>query len=329
MPSSSASTASSASSAAAPMVIEGENDATSANDGWSYALQDRLNAFRQGQTADNSTLNLSFLGLSSLSADIFNGIGHITRLELAGNRLQTLPNEIANLTCLTHLDLGMNAIGDLPDSMARLSKLKFLSLFRQQLADDPRASPLVEVPRCIASLSQLETLVLSDNALSRLDPGLGDLSELRELMASNNKIVDLPMSFSGLHNLTSLSLIHNKLTNFPAVLEKLLSLTEIYLAGNDISSLKGLSGPENLEKSTNHWKILDLEANRINTLDHVWKIAPGCQIFLYGNTITQTSLGKRPANREADRSQALKAQHPGIEVDSYENVMTQNQMNDA
>ena len=58
-------------------------------------------------------------------------------LDLAENRLRSVPRGVWDLSALTMLDLGHNAIGEIPDDAGRLERLRFLYLAENSLGRLP------------------------------------------------------------------------------------------------------------------------------------------------------------------------------------------------
>ena len=83
-----------------------------------------------------SDCSLQFLYLPNNQIDYLPSI--ITRLpliylDLLGNNLQTLPNNIGDFKLLEELNVSSNSIDILPDSICTLPKLKFLYLSQNKL----------------------------------------------------------------------------------------------------------------------------------------------------------------------------------------------------
>jgi E3 ubiquitin-protein ligase LRSAM1 len=85
-------------------------------------------------------------------------------LYLQQNKLKSLPSNLGNLTKLTTLNLSENALKEVPVSLSSLSSLKTLDL---------RSNPkLKKIPKEIAALRCLETLLLDETAISYPDSSI-------------------------------------------------------------------------------------------------------------------------------------------------------------
>jgi hypothetical protein len=99
------------------------------------------------------------------SAQATTGGGGLRHLFLGGNRLTSLPAELARLTRLENLSLGHNQFDSVPPVVYALTSLLSLSLNHNAIAavDDGN-----DDGRSFARLSRLRTLDLSHNALTEL-----------------------------------------------------------------------------------------------------------------------------------------------------------------
>lgn len=59
---------------------------------------------------------------------------HLNKLDLSGNQIKGLPENIGNLTNLKHLNLSHNQIATLPPSLGHLKNLKHLDLRNNNLS---------------------------------------------------------------------------------------------------------------------------------------------------------------------------------------------------
>lgn len=66
---------------------------------------------------------------------------HLNKLDLSGNQIKGLPENIGNLTNLKHLNLSHNQIATLPPSLGHLKNLRHLDLRNNNLS--PKFSDIV------------------------------------------------------------------------------------------------------------------------------------------------------------------------------------------
>ncbi|MBN1145714.1 MAG: leucine-rich repeat protein [Anaerolineales bacterium] len=129
--------------------------------------------------------------------------GHVRSLELTGAGLETLPEEIGQLSQLAWLYLGGNRLTRLPPEIGQLGQLQALDLSDNQLE---------ELPQEIGQLNNLQALHLGGNRLARMPETIGQLSNLRELALHDNRLTQLPEQIGELASLRSLTLDGNPLS---------------------------------------------------------------------------------------------------------------------
>ena len=167
-------------------------------------------------------------GISSLSANVFKGMGAVTGIFLGTNKLSEVPADVfSGLSQLVMLDLSNNQLKSVPvDLFSGLSKLSTIYLDQNQLVSIPTG--------LFSGLVALSTLSLEGNELTDLPVGLfHDQLLLSNLNLINNKLKSLPPgTFSGLNKLIHLSLRHNQLTTLNTGFSDLSALTSLDLNYN-------------------------------------------------------------------------------------------------
>lgn len=222
--------------------------------------------------AVSSLTKLEKLDLSSnqLSGEIpvaISGLNHLVRLDLSNNRFTgDLTAALLSLPNLNEISLGNNEFdfADIETFLQNFPNIKILDLSH---------IGLTAVPQKISSLSQLESLNLSNNLISKNFKQLSTLINLKELNLSGNQLTKMPTELGTLtqiqildlsnneilSNSTSplalmkklewLSLAGNKMTDFPPELPQLTSLIHLNFSDNRISGgFENLLSLENLEQ---------------------------------------------------------------------------------
>ncbi|RZT09335.1 Leucine rich repeat-containing protein [Duganella sp. CF402] len=171
----------------------------------------------------------------------------ITRLTLRCG-LTEFPREIYALAdSLEILDLSGNALSSLPDDLPRLHKLRIIFCSDNQFTELPpvlgacpaltmvgfKANQIRHVPAA-ALPAQLRWLVLTDNDLEQLPAALGERPLLQKLMLAGNRLRALPESMAQLHKLELLRIASNRLDALPSWLLSLPRLTWLAYAGNPL-----------------------------------------------------------------------------------------------
>jgi hypothetical protein len=164
--------------------------------------------------------------------------------------LTEFPREIYTLAdSLEILDLTGNALSSLPDDLHRLHKLRIIFCSDNQFTELPaalgacpaltmvgfKANRIRHVPAA-ALPAALRWLVLTDNDIEELPAALGERPQLQKLMLAGNRLRALPASMAQLHKLELLRIASNQLTGLPDWLPTLPRLTWLAYAGNPFSA---------------------------------------------------------------------------------------------
>ena len=180
--------------------------------------------------------------LEQLRAGALQGI---TRLQLRAG-LTEFPREIFDLAdTLEILDLTGNALAALPDDLPRLHKLRILFCSNNRFTELPamlgsmpaltmvgfKANQIASVPAS-ALPPALRWLVLTDNRVEHLPDELGRRPAMQKLMLSGNRLKTLPDTMADLHQLELLRLAANAFEALPTWLTKLPRLAWLACAGN-------------------------------------------------------------------------------------------------
>ena len=221
----------------------------------------------------------------------------ITALDLNGQELTTLPEQVCQNTQLKVLLLNNNQLSTLPQSIGQLSNLQTLGLSYNQLSTLPqsigqlskckqldlRSNQLNTLPESIGQLSKCEYLDLSDNKLSSLPQSIGQLGNLKTLNlgmimlvgislleGGDNQLSTLPESIGQLSKCEQLDLRGNKLSSLPESIGQLSKCKRLYLGGNQLSTLPQsigqLSKCEQLDLSFNQLSILPQSIGNLSKL---------------------------------------------------------------
>jgi len=130
----------------------------------------------------------------------------IQKFALVELDIDTLPQDIEQLTNLNWLIISKNQLSHLPDSIGQLTNLRSLSVWDNQLSS---------LPDCLSQLTNLKLLDVTNNQLRSLPDWIGQLTNLQSLAVVNNQLSNLPKSIVQLTNLLSLELFGNPDLNLP------------------------------------------------------------------------------------------------------------------
>ncbi|KAJ5632265.1 hypothetical protein N7490_008604 [Penicillium lividum] len=199
-------------------------------------------------------LNLSNNGLTMDHIAIIMEIPSLVNLKLANNKLEGLfSSAVSSLQKLESLDLRGNALTELPEELGELKNLKTLDVGENQLSSLPFEAlsrvPLSTlnapknklrgtlIPASVDRLEKLQSLNIANNSVEIFAASETlSLPNLHTLYISVNRIKRLPC-VSSWQSLLVLSADGNKLTELPAGFVDLKNVKTVDFTGNDISRL--------------------------------------------------------------------------------------------
>ncbi|CAN6908845.1 unnamed protein product [Brassica oleracea] len=215
-----------------------------------------------GKLTNLESLYLSYMGLVGEIPSSVSSLNRLTDLRLFGNELTGSVSPLLNLSKLSLLDLSNNQFsGYFPCSLLAMPFLdrileplsKLTNLQELYLSFQNTTDPI----NFVSSLGfkSLESLDLSGNTVSRLNPGSPNL---RELYLDNCSINEFPTFIQNLPKLEYLKIANNRLKGeVPKWLWSMPSLIQLSLSHNSLDSFEG--SPKMLLNSS--LVILDLRSN--------------------------------------------------------------------
>ncbi|GLJ46363.1 hypothetical protein SUGI_0977260 [Cryptomeria japonica] len=231
----------------------------------------------------SGSLNLSNRALKEVPHQIYNNLDAIgegekwweavelQKLILAHNSIQTISEDLGNLSFLTVLNVSHNQLSYLPAAVGRLTMLKMI---------DVSSNLLCEIPEEIGSATALVILNCASNQLTSLPISLGKCIELTELKASNNHLTALPGELVHCSKLVNLDLQGNKITVLPDhLLCSWTILKEINAANNNLTEISGSIG------KLSRLIRLDLHQNRIPSIPSAFAGCSSLAELYLGNNL--------------------------------------------
>ncbi|MEB8284387.1 leucine-rich repeat-containing serine/threonine-protein kinase [Aeromonas veronii] len=146
-------------------------------------------------------------------------------LDLTGNQLSTLPDELAGFSKLRIIFCSENRFTELPEVLGRCPALTMVGFKANRVATVSAKS----LP------AGLRWLILTDNAIERLPDELGQCDALQKLMLAGNRLRELPASLANCRNLELLRIAANRIERFPEWLLSLPRLSWLAYSGNPFS----------------------------------------------------------------------------------------------
>ncbi len=205
-----------------------------------------LAQLRAGQLSGITRLDLA-CGLTQFPREIFDLADSLEILNLSGNQLETLPDDLHRLTRLRVLFCSDNRFTELPECLGRCAALTMVGFKANRIERVPAAAlpPL------------LRWLILTDNRISQLPDELGRRPHLQKLMLAGNRLQQLPASLAQCHRLELLRIAANQLDDLPQWLLELPRLSWLAYAGNPLET----QADEAAQRSTTpiDWAQLSLQ----------------------------------------------------------------------
>ena len=182
---------------------------------------DTLAQLRAGRLAGARRIDLSS-GLTEFPREIFELADSLEVLNLSGNALDTLPDDLHRLHKLRVLFCSDNRFTTLPEAIGQCHGLDIVGFKANRIRTVPAAS----LP------PSLRWLILTDNQIDELPDSLGNCTRMQKLMLAGNRLRALPPSMAGLGQLELLRISANRFETLPAWLPSLPRLSWLACAGN-------------------------------------------------------------------------------------------------
>ena len=181
-----------------------------------------LHALRRGALAGARRLDLA-CGLRTLPPEVFDLADTLEILNLTGNQLSSLPDDLPRLHRLRVIFCSDNAFTTLPPVLGSCGQLEMVG-FKANRIDQvlPESLP----PR-------LRWLILTDNAVETLPQALGQRPRLEKLMLAGNRLSTLP-DLSACGELALLRLAANWLETLPGWVLSMPRLAWLAVGGNPV-----------------------------------------------------------------------------------------------
>ena len=180
-----------------------------------------LAQLRAGQLHGLKRLDLA-AGLTEFPREIFALADTLEVLNLTGNALSALPDDLPRLHQLRVLFCSDNRFTEVPAVLGQCPQLRMVGFKANQI----RTLPGAALP------PTLRWLILTDNQLEELPAEIGNCAQLQKLMLAGNRLTALPATLVRCTNLELLRIAANELTELPAWLLALPRLAWLAYASN-------------------------------------------------------------------------------------------------
>lgn len=187
---------------------------------------DTLSQLRAGKLTGVKRLTLS-CGLTEFPPEIFDLADSLEILDLSGNALQSLPNDLNRLHNLTVLFCSDNAFTVLPEVLGECTQLRMVGF---------KANRIRTIPDMSLSHA-LRWLILTQNRIEALPATLGRCTGMQKLMLAGNRLQKLPDTMADCRQLELLRIASNRFSALPDWLLALPRLSWLAYADNPLCDM--------------------------------------------------------------------------------------------
>jgi hypothetical protein len=207
-----------------------------------------LQQLRDGQLAGTRRLQLA-CGLTEFPREIFDLADTLEILDLSGNALSSLPDDLPRLGKLRIVFASNNQFTELPEVLGQCPQLSMIGFKANRIRKVSGKS----LP------ASLRWLILTDNEVEALPPEIGNCLLLQKLMLAGNRLRALPAEMASCSRLELVRLAANQLGGLPEWLLRLPRLSWLAYAGNPFSEALENTALIDTPIADIHWNSLALE----------------------------------------------------------------------
>jgi Protein tyrosine and serine/threonine kinase/Leucine rich repeat len=183
-----------------------------------------LEQLKAGRLTGIKRLDLS-CRLTEFPREIFDLADSLEILNLSGNQLSSLPDDLPRLHKLRIIFCSDNLFTELPAVLGHCKSLTMVGFKANQINSVPDA----------ALAPTLRWLILTDNHIQSLPSSIGQCKQMQKLMLAGNQLSDLPVELANCSRLELLRLSANQFSVLPSWLLTMPSLAWLAIAGNPLT----------------------------------------------------------------------------------------------
>jgi hypothetical protein len=206
-----------------------------------------LEQLQTGQLAGSVSLKLS-CDLTEFPREIFDLADTLEVLDLSGNALSSLPDDLPRLTKLRIIFCSINQFTVLPAVLGECTQLRMIGFKSNRIRHVPETS----LPPA------LRWLILTDNEVAVLPGAIGRCTQLQKLMLAGNQLACLPVELASCTKLELLRIAANRLTALPAWILAMPRLAWLAYAGNPFSAADEAAAMHAAHPAAISWNTLQL-----------------------------------------------------------------------
>jgi hypothetical protein len=187
--------------------------------------------------------------LTEFPRELFDLADTLEVLDLSGNALSTLPDDLPRLSKLNIVFASNNRFVELPEVLGECQQLSMIGFKANRIrAVSGRSLP-----------PQLRWLILTDNEIEALPEEIGSRPQLQKLMLAGNRLRALPAAMAACKQLGLVRLSANRLDALPGWLLRLPRLAWLAYAGNPFSAALEAAASVDPSIADVPWDALALE----------------------------------------------------------------------
>ena len=207
-----------------------------------------LEQLRSGELTGIQRLQLR-CGLTEFPREIFELADSLEILDLSGNQLSALPDDLPRLHKLRVIFCSDNPFTELPEVLGQCAQLSMVGFKANRITHvSPKALPPL-----------LRWLILTDNALTELPAEIGQCTQMQKLMLAGNQLRSLPPELAQCARLELLRISANQLTELPNWLLHMPRLTWLAFAGNPFTQALETQALANAPTPQITWQRLQMQ----------------------------------------------------------------------
>ena len=191
-------------------------------------------------------ISLNFNQLKLKRSDIRH-LSKAKQILLGGNAIEKLPNNIGRLHCES-LNLAKNKLHSLPRSFSKLNQLRTLIFYENEFE---------EIPEVLEGFHHLKHLDFYKNNLTEIPDFVGNMETLEQLFLSFNKIEIIPDTLRNLNRLKYFYIHHNELHFLPEWIAEMDSIERFGVGYNHLLNLPDLSRMKSLKDFDGEHNLLE------------------------------------------------------------------------
>lgn len=180
-----------------------------------------LEQLRAGALTGHSRVTIR-AGLTEFPTELYQLADDLEILDLSGNALRALPDDLPRLHKLRILFCSDNQFTELPSALGQCQSLRMVGFKANQI--------LTVSAQSLPPL--LRWLTLTDNQITELPESIGQCAHLQKLMLAGNRLRALPPSLAACQRLELLRIAANDLTALPPWLLDMPRLAWLAFGGN-------------------------------------------------------------------------------------------------